>query len=587
MAAPQILVLIVQVRVLAAERGGRVRSPSGSGYGVTAVRTARGRTGDNRYSGDAAVPFGRGAQQRECQGIVTASEQHFSDSNEPASAGSNADYAPVAAVIVLAAGQGTRMRSALPKVMHQIAGKPLLWHALRAAGRISPQRLVTVIGHGREQVQEYLSGAADLAALPIATAVQDEQKGTGHAVQCALSVTGPLTGTVIVSYGDVPLLRGQTLRALAAEHQRSGNAVTVLTAVVPDAAGYGRVTRTADGAVTAIVEHRDADAATREIREINTGVYAFDGALLTELIGKLKADNAQGELYLTDVVHLAVAAGRPVGALVAENAAETEGVNDRVQLAEMAGRLRADLVRRAQLAGVTVIDPATTYLHADVAIGEDSVILPGTHLEAGTVIGAGCTIGPDTTLIDCRVDDGASVVRSHCQGAHIGVGAQVGPFTHLRPGSDLREGAVVGAFVEVKKAVIGAGAKAHHLAYLGDAAVGPGANIGAGVITANYDGVHKSATVVGAQSFVGSNSTLVAPVSVADGAYVAAGSVITDDVAAGDMAVARGHQHNSAGWVLRRRGGTPSAAAAEAANEAGAAGDVTSSADLEKGHPAP
>jgi bifunctional UDP-N-acetylglucosamine pyrophosphorylase/glucosamine-1-phosphate N-acetyltransferase len=537
---------------------------------------------------------GRGVQQGECQGIVTASEQHSADANEPVPTAT-----PVAAVIVLAAGQGTRMRSSLPKVMHEIAGRPLLWHALRAAAEISPQRLVAVIGHGRELVQDYLSRATDLAVLPIATAIQAEQKGTGHAVQCALSVTGPLTGTVIVSYGDVPLLRGETLQDLAAEHQQAGNAVTVLTAVVPDATGYGRITRTDGGAVTAIVEHRDADAATREIHEINTGVYAFDGALLTELIGQLRTDNAQGELYLTDVVHLAVAAGRPVGALVAKDAAETEGVNDRVQLADMAGRLRAELVRRAQLAGVTILDPATTYLHADVTIGADSVILPGTHLEAGTVIGAGCTIGPDTTLIDCRVDDGASVVRSHCQGAHIGAGAQVGPFTHLRPGSDLREGAVVGAFVEVKKAVIGAGAKAHHLAYLGDATVGAGANIGAGVITANYDGVHKSATTIGAQSFVGSNATLVAPITVADGSYVAAGSVITDDVAAGDLAVARGLQHNSAGWVLRRRTGTPSAEAAQAAK--GSSGSdhpaVTSSTvstdnptDIptqQKGHPAP
>lgn len=530
---------------------------------------------------------------------MTASKQPSFAGTAAADSASTTGTAPVAAVIVLAAGQGTRMRSSLPKVMHEIAGKPLLWHALRAAGEVDPARLVAVIGHGRQLVQEYLTGAADLAGLPISTAIQDEQKGTGHAVQCALAVTGALAGTVIVSYGDVPLLRGETLRALAAEHQRAGNAVTVLTAVVPDATGYGRITRTSGGAVTGIVEHRDADAPTRQIREINTGVYAFDGALLGELIGRLRTDNAQGELYLTDVVHLAVAAGRPVGAVVAEDAAETEGVNDRVQLAQMASRLRAELVRRAQLSGVTILDPATTYLHADVAIGADSVILPGTHIEAGTVIGTGCTIGPDTTLIDCRVDDGASVARSHCHGAHIGPGAQVGPFTHLRPGADLRENAVVGAFVEVKKAVIGPGAKAHHLAYLGDATVGAGANIGAGVITANYDGVHKSATLIGEQSFVGSNSTLVAPVTVADGAYVAAGSVITDDVAAGDMAVARGHQHNSVGWVLRRRSGTPSAAAAEAANRAGAAGSANltsppadseatpSPADHQKGHPAP
>ena len=475
----------------------------------------------------------------------------------------------VTAVIVLAAGQGTRMKSTLPKVLHPLAGRPLLWHALRAGAAVSPERLVAVIGHGREQVESSLAAAADLAHLPIRTAVQAEPKGTGHAVQCALAATGALDGTVIVTYGDVPLLRGETLVALATEHARAGNAVTVLTANVDDPTGYGRITRGADRAVTAIVEHRDADAKTRELNEINTGVYAFDGALLGQLLGRLSASNSQGELYLTDVVQLAAAAGRPVGSVVAEDAAETEGVNDRVQLAEMAARLRARLVRDAQLSGVTVHDPATTYLHADVRIGPDTEILPGTHLEAGTVIGSNCSIGPDTTLIACHVDDGASVVRSHCRDAHIGAGAQVGPFTHLRAGSEVGAGAQVGAFVEVKKAVIGAGAKAHHLSYLGDARVGAGANIGAGVITANYDGVHKSLTAIGAQSFVGSNSTLVAPVTIADGAYVAAGSVVTEDVPAGDLAVARGHQHNSSGWVLRRRAGTGSEAAARAAGASG------------------
>lgn len=502
---------------------------------------------------------------------MTGSEQHSSDGigtglpTGTTDGAAASDIGTIAAVIVLAAGQGTRMRSALPKVMHPLAGRPLLWHALRAAAELSPERLVAVIGHGREQVEQYLAGATDLAGLPLTTVVQTEQLGTGHAVQCALATTGALDGTVIVSYGDVPLLRGQTLAALAGTHLRAGNAVTVLTARVPDATGYGRIVRDTAGGVRAIVEHKDADDEIRRIDEINTGVYAFDGARLGELIGQLSTDNAQGELYLTDVVKLAAAAGLPVGGMISEDAAETEGVNDRVQLAAMARELQDRLIRRAQLAGVTILDPATTYLHADVEIGPDTEIRPGTHLEAGTVIGANCVIGPDTSLIDCRVDDGASVVRSHCQGTRIGAGAQVGPYTHLRPGSDLEPGAVVGAFVEVKKARIGAGAKAHHLAYLGDATVGAGANIGAGVITANYDGVHKSATVIGAQAFVGSDSTLVAPVTIADGAYVAAGSVITDDVDAGDLAVARGRQHNSHGWVLRHRTGTRSEAAALAA----------------------
>lgn len=475
----------------------------------------------------------------------------------------------LAAVFVLAAGQGTRMRSALPKVLHPLAGRPLLWHAVRAAAALSPQRVVAVIGHGREEVEKYLRGADDLPE--VIRAVQSEQRGTGHAVQCALEATGPLDGTVLVTYGDVPLLRSETLRALTAEHARAGNAVTVLTAVVDDPTGYGRIVRDADGAVTGIVEHADADERVRAVTEINSGVYAFDGAVLARCLDRLTDANAQGERYLTDVLRLAREDGGRVGTVRAADPAETEGVNDRVQLATMARRLNETLVRAAQLSGVTVHDPATTYLHADVTIGTDTEILPGTHLQAGTAIGSGCRIGPDTTLIGCTVGDGAEVVRSHCHGADIGAGATVGPFTHLRPGSRIGDGAQVGAFVEVKKAEIGAGAKAHHLAYLGDATVGAGANIGAGVITANYDGMHKSVTAIGAQSFVGSNATLVAPVTVADGAYVAAGSTVTDEVPAGGLAVARGHQHNSAGWVLRRRPGSRSEAAARAAGATDAA----------------
>lgn len=475
--------------------------------------------------------------------------------------------AAVAAVIVLAAGQGTRMRSAIPKVLHPLAGRPLLWHAIRAAAALGPRQVVSVIGHGREQVQDFLSGATDLAGVPLSTALQTEQLGTGHAVQCALDRTGTLAGTVIVTYGDVPLLRAETLRRLAEEHARAGNAVTVLTARVDDPTGYGRIVRSSDGTVRAIVEHRDADAATLAIGEINSGVYAFDGKLLADALQQVGSSNAQGERYLTDVVTIAVRDGRRVGSVMAADAEETEGVNDRVQLARLARRLNDRLVREAQLDGVTIHDPATTWLHADVRIGSDTELLPGTHLQAGTRIGSGCHIGPDTTLIHCTVDDDATVLRSHCHDAHIGAGAQVGPYTHLRPGSDIGSGAQVGAFVEVKKTTVGDGAKAHHLAYLGDAAIGAGANIGAGVITANYDGVRKSVTQVGAHTFIGSNSTLVAPVEVADGSYVAAGSTVTDNVAAGDLAVARGRQHNSAGWVARRRAGTPSDTAARQGRE--------------------
>src|SRR6185312_10086491 len=469
----------------------------------------------------------------------------------------------VTAVIVLPAGAGTRMKSSLPKVLHPIAGRPLLWHALAATAAVNPGQVVAVLGHGRDEVGTFLESATGLPT--VRTAVQDQQRGTGHAVECALNVTGALTGTVLVTYGDVPLLSRETLIALTSEHTASGNAVTVLTADVPDPHGYGRIVRDDGGALAAIVEHQDADDAQRAITEINSGIYAFDGAVLASVLPRLGAANAQGERYLTDAVAIARGDGLPVGTTSTRDPVEIEGVNDRVQLAELSRVLRDRLVRKAQLAGVTVMDPATTWIHADVTIGPDTVLYPDTSLEAGTAIGSGCHIGPATTLSACTVDDGAVVLRSHCEGAHIGAGAAVGPFTFLRPDADLAAGAKVGAYVEVKKSTIGPKAKVPHLSYIGDAKIGGGTNMGAGSITANYDGVRKSETVVGENAFIGTNSTLVAPVTIADGAYVAAGSTVTDDVGPGDLAVARGRQHNSAGWVLRRRAGTTADAVARAA----------------------
>ena len=478
--------------------------------------------------------------------------------------------AAISAVIVLAAGAGTRMRSSTPKVLHELAGKPMLWHALTSAAGLSPQRLVAVLGHGRDQVGDFLSASDDLP--PVVTAVQDEQLGTGHAAACALAVTGSLTGTVLVTYGDVPLLQTATLTALANEHAASDNAVTVLTAVVADPTGYGRIIRGDGGDLVGIVEQKDADADQRAICEINSGVYAFDGAVLTDALGRLSDANAAGERYLTDVVGIARADGRRVGSIQAVDAVETEGINDRVQLAELARVLNARLVRNAQLGGVTVHDPATTWIHADVTIGPDTEILPGTQLQAGTTIGRGCSIGPDTTLIACTVADGASVVRSHCHGATIGPHASVGPFSYLRPDAVLQERSKAGAFVEIKKSTVGRGSKVPHLSYVGDTTIGIGANIGAGTITANYDGDHKFPTVIGDYAFIGSDSTLVAPVTVADGAYVAAGSTITEDLGPGDLGIARGRQHSAPGWVLRRRIGSKSAAAAQ---QALAAADVS------------
>ncbi len=467
----------------------------------------------------------------------------------------------IAAVIVLAAGSGTRMRSALPKVLHPIGGKPLLWHALAAAAALRPVDLVAVIGHGREQVSGYLTEQH----AQVRQAVQQEQLGTGHAVACALAGSPGLTGTVLVTYGDVPLLTPDTLTSLVAEHQRADNAVTVLTAVVGDPTGYGRIVRDRSGALTAIVEQRDADDDQREIREINSGVYAFDAVVLADALGRLTPANTQGERYLTDVVAMARADGHPVGTLIAADAAETEGINDRVQLAELSRQLNARLIRRAQLAGVTVDDPATTWLHVDVQIGPDTRLLPGTSVEDGTVIGPGCLIGPDTTLSACDVAPGATVIRSHCIGASIGPAATVGPFSFLRHAAVLGESAKVGAFVEVKNSTLGRKTKVPHLSYVGDATIGSGTNLGAGSITANYDGIDKHPTVIGRDVFIGSDSTLIAPVTVGDGAYVAAGSTVTESVEPGDLAVARGHQRAVKGWVLRRRAGTRSDRSARSA----------------------
>jgi bifunctional UDP-N-acetylglucosamine pyrophosphorylase / glucosamine-1-phosphate N-acetyltransferase len=395
--------------------------------------------------------------------------------------------------------------------------------------------------------------------------VQAEQLGTGDAVQAALGQVADLTGDVIVTMGDVPMLTGETLAALLEEHRARRAAATVLTAQVPDPTGYGRVLRDGDGTVTGIVEHRDADDTQREITEINSGIYVFDAAMLRAALTDTAPQNDQGELYLTDVLTVVRQAGKPVGALLIDDLWQTEGVNDRIQLCRMNTEVNRRILQRWMREGVTVVDPATTWVHASVDLAADVALLPGTSLEGATSVGAGAQIGPDTTLIDVEVGDGAVVTRTHASLSVIGPGANVGPFAYLRPGTTLGAGGKIGTFVEAKNARIGPGAKAPHLSYLGDAVIGEGANIGAGVIFANYDGVSKSTSTVGAYSFVGSNSVLAAPVEVADGAYVAAGSTITGDVGPGDLAVSRSRQRNVAGWVARKRAGTKTARAAEAA----------------------
>lgn len=468
------------------------------------------------------------------------------------------------AVIVLAAGEGTRMKSTTPKVLHTIGGRSLVGHALRAARGVDPLHLAVVVRHERDLVAAHIAEHDEDAVI----VDQDEVKGTGRAVECALeALPDDLSGTVVVTYGDVPLLTSETLEQLVAVHEAADDAVTVVTATLDDPTGYGRVIRGQDGAVEAIVEQKDATGDQLAIREFNSGLYAFDATLLREALAEIGTDNAQGEKYLTDVVSVARRRGLTVHAHLIEDVWQTEGVNDKVQLARLGAELNRRTVEQVMRDGAIVIDPATTWIDADVTIGPDTVIHPGTQIHGATTIGAECVIGPDTTLKDVEVGDGASVVRTQAELAVIGAGATVGPFSYLRPGTNLGAKGKVGAFVETKNATIGEGAKVPHLTYCGDATIGAGANIGAGTIFANYDGVTKGHTNVGAWSFVGSNSVIVAPRTIADGAYVAAGSAVVTDVEPGQLAVTRAQQRNIDGWVARRRAGTKTDEAARAATD--------------------
>ena len=472
------------------------------------------------------------------------------------------ELAPVAAVVVLAAGGGTRMKSAKSKLLHEVAGKPMLSFAVSAAAALDPQHLVVVVGHLREQVEEHLEKMSE----SVTTAVQEEQNGTGHAVGCGLAGLDNLEGDVVVTYADVPMLTGDTLRQLVAVHRAHHNSVTVMTAKVPDPTGYGRIIRDGD-AVTGIVEHRDATDEQRAIDEINSGIYVFDAATLREGLASLTTDNAQGEQYLTDVLVYANEQGRRVGAHIVDDIWQTEGVNDRVQLARMNLEMNRRIRDAWMLKGVTMIDPASTWIDVDVDLARDVVLHPGVILQGATTIGEGAIIGPDSTLMDVEVGPRAEVVRTHGSFAVIGEEATVGPFTYLRPGTILGKKGKIGGFVETKNAQIGDGAKVPHLSYVGDAVIEDGVNIGAGTIFANYDGINKNQSRVGKNAFVGSNSVLVAPVEIGPGALVAAGSTVTDDVPAGALGVARGRQRNVEGWVADRRPESKQAAAAAEAQE--------------------
>jgi bifunctional UDP-N-acetylglucosamine pyrophosphorylase/glucosamine-1-phosphate N-acetyltransferase len=452
-------------------------------------------------------------------------------------------------VVILAAGKGTRMKSALAKVLHRAGDRPLLTYVLGAAASLSPASIVVVVGHQASQVQQSLVGSG------VVTALQEPQRGTGHALLQAEPFLRGSSGTLVLLSGDVPLLRPRTLDALVRHHRGRSAAATVLTAEVSVPAGYGRIVRR-NGGIDAIVEEKEASAEERAICEINSGVYAFDLAPLFDALREIRSANAQGEYYLPDLVRIYRRRGLVVETLNLEDSREILGVNSRRELADVSAILRSTKNEELMAAGVTLVDPATAFIGVDVQIGPDTIIHPGVHLEGPTRIGANCEIQSGVRIVNSIVDDGVQI-GNFCLilDSHVSRGARIGPFAHIRPQSDVGEDAHIGNFVELKKTTIGRGSKANHLAYLGDATIGEKVNIGAGTITCNYDGTLKHPTVIEDGAFIGSDSQLIAPVRVGKGAYVAAGSSITDDVPPESLAIARGKQVNKEGWVGKRKKG--------------------------------
>jgi bifunctional UDP-N-acetylglucosamine pyrophosphorylase / glucosamine-1-phosphate N-acetyltransferase len=451
-------------------------------------------------------------------------------------------------VVVLAAGKGTRMKSARPKVLHEVAGRPLIEHVLAASSRLLPHSIVVVVGHEGDAVR----GA--LAAHPrVEFVVQEPQLGTAHALLTTESRFRDKTGTLVLLAGDVPALRAETLEELVQAHRRASAAATVLTANVTSARGYGRIVRDGEK-IARIVEEKDASPAEREIREINSGIYAFDLTNLFDVVRGIGASNAQREYYLPDLVAIYRASGRVVETVTVADTAEIQGVNSRSELADVGGHLRRQKNAALMAAGVTLEDPATAYIDADIEIGADTVIKPGVTIEAGSKVGAGCVIHSGVRITRTTVHDGATIL-DHCvlTDSIVGAGASVGPFAHLRGGTHVAARARIGNFVELKKTVLGEGSKASHLAYLGDAVIGTGVNIGAGTITCNYDGVRKHVTTIGDGAFIGSDTQLIAPVTIGEGAYVGTGTTIREDVPPGALAVSAGKQRNIEGWVDKKR----------------------------------
>ncbi len=464
------------------------------------------------------------------------------------------------AVVILAAGQGTRMRSATPKVLHRIAGRSLIAHVLDTAAGLRPETVIAVVRHERDLV----SAAIEDHSPGTVIVNQDEMPGTGRAVEQALAaLPETFDGSVVVLSGDVPLIDVSTLDGLIQNHFSANRGMTLLSTLLENPTGLGRILRDPDGLMHGIVEEKDADDDQRRVSEINGGIYVFARRALERALAEIGTDNAQGEKYLTDAASRILAAGDPVDAVATDDPWLIAGVNDRVQLAEAGRELNRRIVLSHQRAGVTVQDPTTTWIDADVTIDPDTEILPGTYLQGATSISSGAVIGPDTTLVDCEVGEGAHIRRSEATLAVFAANVEVGPFTYIRPGTELGEGGKLGAFVETKNAKIGDGSKVPHLSYVGDATIGTDSNIGAGTIVANYDGVKKHQTSIGDSVRIGSKTVLIAPVTIEDGVYTAAGTVVRKTVPAGSLAMSVAPQRNIEGWVAEHRPGTSSAKAAE------------------------
>jgi len=445
------------------------------------------------------------------------------------------------AAVVLAAGKGTRMKSETPKMLFPVAGKPMLQHILDALCDAGVSEIFVVVGHGSEQIIDAIHG-------PITWVQQREQLGTGHALAQAANHLVGYPGDVLVLAGDAPLLTSSTLIKLRAEHRHNNNAATVLSAQVPESTGYGRIVRASNGNVIGIIEEKDADPVQKTINEINSGAYCFNWDKVYPLLNRLNTDNSQGEYYLTDIISLLAQQGQSPGAYIVEDYREVAGINDRVQLAWTENVMRLRINHQLMRAGVTIIDPNATWIDSGVEIGQDTVIMPNTYIYGSTRIGRTCEIGPNTTLSSCELGSGVQVRCSVVEQSSIGDGTCVGPFSYIRPGSKIGSGVKIGDFVEIKNSVVGDRSKVPHLSYVGDARVGTNTNIGCGVITANFDGSKKNQTEIGNNVFIGSNSNLIAPVKIEDGAYVAAGSTITDNVPAKALAIARCRQTVKADW---------------------------------------